>query len=136
MIFSQIPCQVRRQLEYTIAASKGVTLIKPPRTLEVVRELFKTNGVRGLYTGGRLHFGKYRSLCEFLSTCLSRRLSSGHIWDCSLFFRVRCYAPFTWTQAFRRAGSDSSVATHTCFFGTFCLRILSWCIIMGHYLSS
>jgi hypothetical protein len=62
MIFFQIPSQVRRQLEYTIAASKGVTLIKPPRTLEVVRELFKTNGVRGLYTGGRLHFGKYRSL--------------------------------------------------------------------------
>jgi len=30
-------------------------MVKPPGTLEVVREIFKTNGVRGLYTGGRLH---------------------------------------------------------------------------------
>jgi hypothetical protein len=37
-------------------------MIKPPGTLEVVREIFKTNGVRGLYTGGRLHLGECRSL--------------------------------------------------------------------------
>jgi len=57
--FGSVPFElvkVRRQLEYTIAASKWVTLVKPPGTLEVVREIFKANGIRGLYTGGRLHF--------------------------------------------------------------------------------
>lgn len=57
--------QVRRQLEYTIAASKGITMVKPPGTLEAVREIFNANGLRGLYTGGRLHFGDCYSMHEF-----------------------------------------------------------------------
>ncbi|KAJ7940527.1 mitochondrial carrier domain-containing protein [Mycena leptocephala] len=48
--------KVRRQLEYTIAASKGVHLVKPPGTVAAVKEIFKTNGITGLYTGFRLHF--------------------------------------------------------------------------------
>ncbi|PFH54273.1 hypothetical protein AMATHDRAFT_72776 [Amanita thiersii Skay4041] len=48
--------KVRRQLEYTIAASKGITLIKPPGTFEAVKDIFRTNGVAGLYTAFRLHF--------------------------------------------------------------------------------
>ncbi|KAF8892511.1 hypothetical protein BD779DRAFT_1436750 [Infundibulicybe gibba] len=48
--------KVRRQLEYTIAASRGVTLVKPPGTAEAVREIFRANGIAGLYTGFRLHF--------------------------------------------------------------------------------
>ncbi|KAF9246160.1 hypothetical protein BU15DRAFT_84962 [Melanogaster broomeanus] len=48
--------KVRRQLEYSIAASKGVHLAKPPGTLEAVREIFRTNGLPGLYIGFRLHF--------------------------------------------------------------------------------
>ncbi|KAJ7632728.1 mitochondrial carrier domain-containing protein [Roridomyces roridus] len=48
--------KVRRQLEYAIAASKGITLVKPPSTLGAVKDIFKTNGIRGLYTGFRLHF--------------------------------------------------------------------------------
>lgn len=48
--------KVRRQLEYTIAASKGVHNYKPPGTLGAVREIFKANGMAGLYTGFRLHF--------------------------------------------------------------------------------
>ncbi|TFK76304.1 hypothetical protein BDN72DRAFT_873880 [Pluteus cervinus] len=48
--------KVRRQLEYSIAASKGVTLKKPPGTLQAVREIFRSNGFPGLYTGFRLHF--------------------------------------------------------------------------------
>lgn len=48
--------KVRRQLEFTIAASKGVHLVKPPGTAAAVKEMFKTNGIRGLYTGFRLHF--------------------------------------------------------------------------------
>ncbi|KAF8077862.1 hypothetical protein FPV67DRAFT_1443423 [Lyophyllum atratum] len=47
---------IRRQLEYTIAASKGVHLVKPPGTIQAVKEIFKTNGLAGLYTGFRLHF--------------------------------------------------------------------------------
>lgn len=50
--------QVRRQLEYTIAASKGVNLTRPPGTLQAVREIYKNNGIGGLYTGFRLHFGE------------------------------------------------------------------------------
>ncbi|CDO72935.1 hypothetical protein BN946_scf185002.g120 [Trametes cinnabarina] len=48
--------KVRRQLEYTIAASKGVRLVKAPSTMEAVRDIFRTNGILGLYTGFRLHF--------------------------------------------------------------------------------
>jgi hypothetical protein len=36
-------------------------MVKPPGTLEAVSEIFKANGVRGLYTGGRLHFGEFNS---------------------------------------------------------------------------
>jgi len=50
--------QVRRQLEYTIATKKGVHLVKPPGTLSAVRDIIKINGVLGLYTGFRLHFGR------------------------------------------------------------------------------
>ncbi|THU87261.1 mitochondrial carrier [Dendrothele bispora CBS 962.96] len=48
--------KVRRQLEYSIAASRGVQLSKAPGTFEAVREIFLTNGISGLYTGFRLHF--------------------------------------------------------------------------------
>ena len=52
--------QVRRQLEYSIAASKGVRLAKAPSTLEAVRDIFRTSGLLGLYTGFKLHFGEER----------------------------------------------------------------------------
>lgn len=48
--------KVRRQLEYTIAASKGIKMVKPPGTLEAVKEIYRNNGFGGLYTGFRLHF--------------------------------------------------------------------------------
>ncbi|KAF5373876.1 hypothetical protein D9758_000633 [Tetrapyrgos nigripes] len=48
--------KVRRQLEYSIAASKGIHLSKAPGTFEAVRDIFKNNGIKGLYTGFRLHF--------------------------------------------------------------------------------
>ncbi|KIJ16779.1 hypothetical protein PAXINDRAFT_168259 [Paxillus involutus ATCC 200175] len=48
--------KVRRQLEYSIAASKGTHLAKPPGTCEAVREIVKTNGFFGLYIGFPLHF--------------------------------------------------------------------------------
>ncbi|KAH7929725.1 hypothetical protein BV22DRAFT_1102220 [Leucogyrophana mollusca] len=48
--------KVRRQLEYTIAASKGINLVKPPNTMDAVREIFRRDGLSGLYTGFSLHF--------------------------------------------------------------------------------
>ncbi|KAF9535253.1 mitochondrial carrier domain-containing protein [Crepidotus variabilis] len=48
--------KVRRQLEYSIAASKGETIGKPPSTLQAVREILRNYGVSGLYLGFRLHF--------------------------------------------------------------------------------
>jgi len=48
--------KVRRQLEYSIAASKGVRIAKAPGTIESVRDIFRTNGLLGLWTGFRLHF--------------------------------------------------------------------------------
>ncbi|KAH9857124.1 mitochondrial carrier [Lenzites betulinus] len=48
--------KVRRQLEYSIAASKGQRIAKAPSTMQAVREIFRTNGILGLYTGFRLHF--------------------------------------------------------------------------------
>jgi len=50
--------QVRRQLEYTIAEKKGVKLMKPPSTASAVRDIFRMNGIFGLYTGFYLHFRK------------------------------------------------------------------------------
>ena len=57
--------QVRRQLEYSIASSKGIHLAKPPGTLEAVGEIFRTNGLSGLYIGFRLHFGLWCHLYSF-----------------------------------------------------------------------
>jgi hypothetical protein len=51
--------QVRRQLEYSIAAAKGITLRKPPGTMDAVREIYRSNGLKGLYTGFPLHFSEY-----------------------------------------------------------------------------
>lgn len=48
--------KVRRQLEYTIAEKKGIKLVKPPSTASAVRDIFKTSGFFGLYTGFYLHF--------------------------------------------------------------------------------
>lgn len=47
--------KVRRQLEYSIAESKGLRIGKPPSTLDAVRDIYRANGIRGLYTGFRLH---------------------------------------------------------------------------------
>jgi len=48
--------KVRRQLEYAIAATKGISMVKPPGTLQAVKEIYRGNGFAGLYTGFRLHF--------------------------------------------------------------------------------
>ncbi|KAJ7063389.1 mitochondrial carrier [Mycena amicta] len=50
--------KVRRQLEYSIAASKGIHILKPPGTAAAVKEIFKANGITGLYSGFRLHFAR------------------------------------------------------------------------------
>lgn len=47
--------KVRRQLEYSIAESKGERLVKPPNTMQAVRDIFRVGGMKGLYTGFRLH---------------------------------------------------------------------------------
>jgi len=49
--------KVRRQLEYSIAEAKGAQIdTKPPNTLQAVRDIVRTSGFSGLYTGFRLHF--------------------------------------------------------------------------------
>ncbi|KAG2157238.1 hypothetical protein DEU56DRAFT_845237 [Suillus clintonianus] len=48
--------KVRRQLEYSIAATKGIQMVKPPNTIDAVREIFRTHGLSGLWIGFRLHF--------------------------------------------------------------------------------
>jgi hypothetical protein len=58
--------KVRRQLEFTIAASRGIALAKPPSTLAAVGEIVRERGFAGLYNGFRLHF---RQFCiSFLTT--------------------------------------------------------------------
>ncbi|KAG2054717.1 hypothetical protein BDR06DRAFT_982290 [Suillus hirtellus] len=46
----------RAQLEYSIAATKGVQMVKPPNTIDAVREIFRTHGLSGPWIGFRLHF--------------------------------------------------------------------------------
>ncbi|KAH7102349.1 mitochondrial carrier [Auriculariales sp. MPI-PUGE-AT-0066] len=48
--------KIRRQLEYSIAAAKGVHLEKPPSNWQAVTEIVRVAGVRGLYAGFPLHF--------------------------------------------------------------------------------
>lgn len=48
--------KVRRQLEYSIAAAKNVKIVKPPNTIESVREIVASKGILGLYQGFKLHF--------------------------------------------------------------------------------
>jgi solute carrier family 25 (mitochondrial carnitine/acylcarnitine transporter), member 20/29 len=64
--------KVRRQLEYSIAAAKGIQIVKPAGTWSAVRDIVRgaggeniagggsTNspkGITALWTGLRLHFG-------------------------------------------------------------------------------
>ncbi|KAI0064589.1 mitochondrial carrier [Artomyces pyxidatus] len=48
--------KIRRQLEFAIAQKKGVHIVKPPSTLDAVRDIVRDRGKLGLYTGFRLHF--------------------------------------------------------------------------------
>lgn len=48
--------QVRRQLEYSIAAAKQIKIVKPPGTVEAVKEIVGNKGFFGLYQGFKLHF--------------------------------------------------------------------------------
>lgn len=57
--------QVRRQLEYTIAEKKGIKLVKPPSTAAAVRDIFRTSGIFGLYSGFYLHFREWRSSLDW-----------------------------------------------------------------------
>ncbi|EJD02463.1 mitochondrial carrier [Fomitiporia mediterranea MF3/22] len=47
--------KVRRQLEYSIAESKGIKLVKPPTTTQAVKDIVRSSGLRGLYIGLPLH---------------------------------------------------------------------------------
>ncbi|KAF7294850.1 hypothetical protein MIND_01022900 [Mycena indigotica] len=70
--------KVRRQLEYSIAASKGVHIVKPPGTAAAVKEIFKTNGISGLYSGFRLHFGEHPKLLASVDLNLVSSRYSGN----------------------------------------------------------
>ncbi|KDQ17972.1 hypothetical protein BOTBODRAFT_29288 [Botryobasidium botryosum FD-172 SS1] len=48
--------KVRRQLEYQIAAKKGIAIVKPPNTVQAVKEIVRNSGLVGLYNGFYLHF--------------------------------------------------------------------------------
>ncbi|CAE6488072.1 unnamed protein product [Rhizoctonia solani] len=48
--------KIRRQLEYSIAAEKGITVDKPPGNIDAVKDIFRQHGARGLYKGFKLHF--------------------------------------------------------------------------------
>lgn len=34
-------------------------MVKPPGTVEAVKDIYRNNGFKGLYTGFRLHFGEH-----------------------------------------------------------------------------
>ena len=62
--------KVRRQLEYSIAAAKGIHIVKPPTTWEAVKDIVRgptggmgnpnnsPKGITALWTGMRLHLCK------------------------------------------------------------------------------
>ncbi|KAF8610690.1 mitochondrial carrier [Ceratobasidium sp. AG-I] len=48
--------KIRRQLEYSIAAEKGIVVEKPPGNIDAVKDICRQHGIRGLYKGFKLHF--------------------------------------------------------------------------------
>ncbi|KAG8933295.1 hypothetical protein FRC03_012254 [Tulasnella sp. 419] len=79
--------KIRRQLEYSIAHAKHITIVKPPNTAQAVVEIVRASGLRGLYQGFPLHcwrdtlgtalyFGEYDTLRYLLG-----RLPSGEQGD-------------------------------------------------------
>ncbi|CAE6434044.1 unnamed protein product [Rhizoctonia solani] len=48
--------KIRRQLEYSIAAEKGVAVDKPPGNIDAIKDIFRQHGTLGLYKGFKLHF--------------------------------------------------------------------------------
>lgn len=48
--------KIRRQLEYSIAAEKGIVVEKPPGNIDAVKDICRQHGMRGLYKGFKLHF--------------------------------------------------------------------------------
>jgi len=47
--------KVRRQLEFSIAESKGIKFVRPPSTSQAVADIVRSRGIRGLYVGFPLH---------------------------------------------------------------------------------
>ncbi|QRW26927.1 mitochondrial carrier protein [Rhizoctonia solani] len=48
--------KIRRQLEYSIAAEKGIAVDKPPGNIDAIKDIFRQHGTLGLYKGFKLHF--------------------------------------------------------------------------------
>jgi len=48
--------KVRRQLEYSIAQERGLTVAKAPTSIQAIRDIVQGSGLSGLYMGFRLHF--------------------------------------------------------------------------------
>lgn len=45
-------------MEYSIAEQRGETLLKPPNTIQSVKDIVRLSGVRGLYNGFGLHLSE------------------------------------------------------------------------------
>ena len=108
--------KVRRQLEYSIAAAKGIQLVKPPGTRSAVRDIVRgaggeniagggnknnsPKGITALWTGLRLHFGRYSPHTILLSSLTKLpiilehliRHSTRHRRHSTLFLRIRLHA--------------------------------------------
>jgi len=83
--------KVRRQLEYSIAAAKNIKIVKPPGTIEAVRDIVKEKGFFGLYQGFKLHFwrdlcgsglyfGEYEAMRQILGRLPSGRQGDTPVW--------------------------------------------------------
>jgi hypothetical protein len=126
--------QVRRQLEYSIAEKKGLTVVKPPTTTQAVMDIVRTSGIRGLYTGFGLHFRELMVPCES-AVSLTAPCSSRHERHGTLLFRIRFLSTFARPRrGYRKADGTTGMDASPPRRHSIRLRVFGCCHFLGSYL--
>ncbi|KAF8758383.1 mitochondrial carrier family [Rhizoctonia solani] len=109
--------KIRRQLEYSIAAEKGIAVDKPPGNIDAIKDIFRQHGTLGLYKGFKLHF------CPRYG------------WNCAVLYGIRCYEAFIGASSQWPSRFDSNMVPPPPLHDTLFLRVYCWSHVMGDHIS-